>query len=121
MFERIGPLLGHKLLCDSQDHSIVSLGSPLSLGSRPNFGLGSFVPNIHLREVQTWPGLRVTVPPALRYLHGRPGCSGSVDLTILCLSLLVPSSIYIFADDEAYASNPHGNANSRPSECATEA
>ena len=43
--------------------------------------------------------------PALRSLHGRPGCSGSIDLPTSCPSL---SPI---ADDEAYAYH-HGDASS---------
>ena len=48
--------------------------------------------------------------PALRSLHGRPGCSGSIDLPIACPFLLL--SLSLLADNEAYASLHHGDASS---------
>ena len=49
-----------------------------------------------------------SLPPALRSLHGRPGCSGSIDLPTSCPSLSLPSPL---ADDEAHAYH-HGDASS---------
>ena len=49
-----------------------------------------------------------SLSPALRSLHGRPGCSGSIDLPTSCPSL---SPLSISADDEAYALD-HGYASS---------
>ena len=49
----------------------------------------------------------ISVSPAVRSLHGRPGCSGSTELPTSCSSL----SLSPFADDEAYVYH-HGDASS---------
>ena len=55
-----------------------------------------------------------SLSPALRSLHGRPGCSGSNRSTDLLPPLPLSLSPFISADDEAYALI-HGDASSTSS------